>query len=37
VHRLLAKSPADRFESAQEAAVAIGEALAQWRLREVAA
>jgi tRNA A-37 threonylcarbamoyl transferase component Bud32/DNA-binding NarL/FixJ family response regulator len=37
VHRLLAKSPADRFESAQAAAVAIGEALAQLRVREVAA
>jgi eukaryotic-like serine/threonine-protein kinase len=37
VHRLLAKSPADRFESAQDAAVAIGEALAQLRAREVAA
>jgi tRNA A-37 threonylcarbamoyl transferase component Bud32 len=37
VHRLLAKSPADRFASAQEAAIAIGEALAQLRVREVAA
>jgi tRNA A-37 threonylcarbamoyl transferase component Bud32/DNA-binding NarL/FixJ family response regulator len=37
VHRLLAKSPADRFESAQHAAAAIGEALAQLRAREVAA
>jgi tRNA A-37 threonylcarbamoyl transferase component Bud32 len=37
VHRLLAKSPADRFESAQEAATAIGVALAQLREREVAA
>ncbi|HEY6455083.1 MAG TPA: serine/threonine-protein kinase [Steroidobacteraceae bacterium] len=37
VHRLLAKSPADRFESAQDAATAIGEALVQLRAREVAA
>jgi tRNA A-37 threonylcarbamoyl transferase component Bud32/DNA-binding NarL/FixJ family response regulator len=37
VHRLLAKSPADRFDSAQDAAAAIGEALAQLRARELAA
>ena len=37
VHRLLAKSPADRFESAQDAAAAIGEALAHLRSREVPA
>jgi eukaryotic-like serine/threonine-protein kinase len=37
VHRLLAKSPADRFDSAQDAAVAIGEALTQLRAREVTA
>jgi eukaryotic-like serine/threonine-protein kinase len=37
VHRLLAKSPADRFDSAQDAAVAIGAALAHWQAREVAA
>jgi len=37
VHRLLAKLPEDRFESAPDAAVAIGEALAQLRAREVTA
>jgi tRNA A-37 threonylcarbamoyl transferase component Bud32 len=37
VHRLLAKSPAERFESAQDAAAAIGEALAQLQAREVTA
>ena len=37
VHRLLAKAPADRFASAQDAAVAIGEALTQLRARELAA
>jgi tRNA A-37 threonylcarbamoyl transferase component Bud32/DNA-binding NarL/FixJ family response regulator len=37
VHCLLAKSPAQRFESAQDAAVAIGAALEQLRARELAA
>ncbi len=37
VHKLLAKSPADRYESAQQAAEAIGAALAELRARELAA
>ena len=37
VQKLLAKSPADRFESAQQAALAIGAVLAELRARELAA
>jgi hypothetical protein len=37
VQKLLAKEPADRFESAQQAARAIGHALAQLRAAEAAA
>ena len=37
LQRLLAKEPADRFESARDAAAAIGQALAQLRARELAA
>lgn len=37
LEKLLAKRPADRFESAQQAADAIGVMLAQWRAREQAA
>ena len=35
--QLLAKEPADRFASAQQAAAAIGAALAELRARELAA
>jgi eukaryotic-like serine/threonine-protein kinase len=37
LQKLLAKEPADRFESAQQAAQAIGEMLAELRARELAA
>ncbi len=37
IQRLLAKEPVDRFESAQEAAAAIAQALAEQRAREMAA
>ena len=37
VQRLLAKEPADRFESAREAAAAIGQALAELRAAELVA